>query len=979
MKIHVCVCLFFLIRFYSVLGQNQHTSDSLKIVAYKEKIIQFINPQPDSALYYIKKADEVAKNANYGIGQADADYLYAQYFRRTQKIDSAIFYFAKSVALSEKIKYSNGISRGNNGLCRNYYLIGNFDEAEKACNKALAELNNSTDIEQLILADTYLALGTVYMRKNNIPFAQKNFLIVDSLHQIKPIRPDIIAAVYQNLGGVYLDFDDVNLADAYYQKANDEFSKLPPGAAEFYLNTNNIEIGKLAYKKGELARADSLLTNSYTFFKKIRDNQTLLEVNRFLAKVKVEKMEFQQAEVLLEESFQLNQEFNFKLEAATSAIDIAKIELNKKNVRIALGWANKAKELNMEIKSSQVKKDMAFLLSEIYYELKDYKQALTYNNIGVQIKDSISQVQSLETLREIEGKYQTSQRDREITLLKTKNQLAEEQKTSQRNLLLGGLGFTSLAGLFLFMLFRNRQKTNNKLRELDTLKSNFFTNISHEFRTPLTLISTPIQEALSKKDLSQEQRSHFQIASRNTKRLLSLVDQLLLLSKIDSGTLKLQLEQGPVMTFIAAWCESFSYLAEQKNISFEFNCKDRGAIAWFDADALQKIVVNLLANAIKYTPENGHINVSASCSGKQLTFEVANTGQPLSKNQIDTIFNRFYQVNGQHEGAGIGLSLVKELVTLHQGTIGAQSDKQGITFKVILCTDNEKLKNFTLKSNPTSLGMPDHLIDTITIEESGYPHTEEVHDDTLPILLLVEDNTDLITLLTDTFKNEYKVLTASNGEEGISTAFEMVPDIIVSDVMMPVKDGVELTKTLKKDERTSHIPIVLLTAKAGDENKLIGIDVGADDYMTKPFNQKILVSKVENLIALRKKLRSRYSQEVILKPKDIAISSVDEQFLEKVQKVLDQNLVESSFTIDAFSEAVHMSRMQLHRKLKALTGLSASEFVRSQRLKLAASILKKSDINISEVGYRVGFNDPAYFAKCFKEAYNCTPSQFVNQ
>ena len=172
---------------------------------------------------------------------------------------------------------------------------------------------------------------------------------------------------------------------------------------------------------------------------------------------------------------------------------------------------------------------------------------------------------------------------------------------------------------------------------------------------------------------------------------------------------------------------------------------------------------------------------------------------------------------------------------------------------------------------------------------------------------------------------------------------------------------------------------MLLTAKAGDENKLIGIDVGADDYMTKPFNQKILVSKVENLIALRKKLRSRYSQEVILKPKDIAISSVDEQFLEKVQKVLDQNLVESSFTIDAFSEAVHMSRMQLHRKLKALTGLSASEFVRSQRLKLAASILKKSDINISEVGYRVGFNDPAYFAKCFKEAYNCTPSQFVNQ
>jgi YesN/AraC family two-component response regulator len=208
---------------------------------------------------------------------------------------------------------------------------------------------------------------------------------------------------------------------------------------------------------------------------------------------------------------------------------------------------------------------------------------------------------------------------------------------------------------------------------------------------------------------------------------------------------------------------------------------------------------------------------------------------------------------------------------------------------------------------------------------------------------------------------------------------EQVPDLILSDVMMPGTDGIELTRTLKADERSSHIPIILLTAKAGDANALTGINVGADDYITKPFNQKLLKSKVASLIALRKKLQSRYSQEVILRPKDIAITSVDERFLEKVQAVLDEKLVDGSFSTEAFSKAVHMSRMQLHRKLKALTGLSATEFVRSQRLKLATQLLRESNGNISEVGYSVGFNDPAYFAKCFRETYQCTPTEYAKR
>ena len=543
-------------------------------------------------------------------------------------------------------------------------------------------------------------------------------------------------------------------------------------------------------------------------------------------------------------------------------------------------------------------------------------------------------------------------------------------------MLLGGLGITSIAGIFLFVLYINRQKTNNKLREIDTLKTNFFTNISHEFRTPLTLISAPIQDSLEDQKITDQKRKHFEIAQKSTKRLSSLVDQLLELSKIDSGNRKLLIQKNTPTQMIAAWVESFLYLAQQKEIDFKTDISNKEVEVWFDREALENIVVNLLGNAVKYTPNGGEISIITAIKNGFLNIKVKNTGKGISSSQIKTIFNRFYQTDDQNEGVGVGLSLVKELTDLHGGKIKVTSEPHKWTlFEVSLAIDKTKLKNAVIKEIPDSLpiGKTQTLKPNTHQEENNIPSIE------LPILLVVEDNEDVRTLLTDTFKKEYEVVQAVNGEEGIIKAIDLIPDIIISDLMMPLKDGIELTKTLKEDERTSHIPVILLTAKAGDENELTGIDVGADDYITKPFNQKILKSKTASLVELRKKLQSRYSQEVILKPKDIAITSVDEKFLERVQTILDEKLVESTFTTEEFSKNIHMSRMQLHRKLKALTGLSTSEFLRSQRLKLAARILKQSDINVSQVGYSVGFNDHAYFSKCFKEVFSSTPSEFASK
>lgn len=971
---HRFLFLLFLV-FQNAVSQTGFTSDSITLAENKKKVIHFINPQPDSALFYIKKNLQVSKVSSYEIGIADSEYLLAQYYRRVQKIDSAISYFKQSARRSQNAEYTMGNAIASNGLCRVLYLLGRYEEAEKACNNALFSLENesASEIGYMTKADTHTALGTIYLRKNRIEKAQYNFLTVDSMHQNRPLRPDVIAAAYQNLGGIYLDLDDLALAEDYFYRASDEFKKLPPNAAEYYLSSNNVELGKLALKKGAIAEADSLLSDSYVFFKKIGDEQTLSELTTSLARVKLKSNDVDTASDLFHEAFAIHEKNGFLLEAATVAIELAKVAAQKKDTQVALDWANKAAKLNDTLHNSSIKKDHATVLAAVYAELENYKEAFTYQAIATSLNDSINQVQSAEAIREIDEKYQSAQRDRAIKLLKAESEIAKEQTRNERNFLLGSITIALIALIFLFTLFRNRQKTATKLREIDALKTNFFTNISHEFRTPLTVISAPIQASLETSDLSYEKRKHFEIAQKNIQRLASLVDQLLELSKIDSGNRTLRLQKNKPTQMIAAWCDSFLYLAEQKNIDFQIHISDKEVAAWFDREALENIIINLLGNALKYTPDKGEISLEVAIQNSNLTIKVRNTGLGLTTAQTKTVFNRFYQTDGQNDGAGVGLSLIKELTELHGGNITVASEPTKWTlFEVTICVDKSKLKQATLLETIA----PQPLV-TMPISETNMLETAAVAQESeLPILLIVEDNADVRTLLRDTFKKDYEVVEAVNGAEGISQALDHIPDIIISDVMMPIKDGIALTKILKADERSSHIPIILLTAKAGDENELTGIEIGADDYITKPFNQKILKSKTASLVALRKQLQSRYSQEVILRPKDIAITSVDEKFLERVQKVLDEKLVEPTFTTEEFSKSIHMSRMQLHRKLKALTGLSSSEFIRSQRLKLAVQLLRKSDITISEIGYSVGFNDHAYFSKCFKEAYACTPSDF---
>lgn len=510
-----------------------------------------------------------------------------------------------------------------------------------------------------------------------------------------------------------------------------------------------------------------------------------------------------------------------------------------------------------------------------------------------------------------------------------------------------------------------------RLKDLDEFKTKLYTNISHEFRTPLTLILGPTENQLANESISAPDKKNLTLIQRNAKRLLNLVNQLMDLSKLETGHLKLNVQNDDLGILLKQIASSFQFKTKEKNINFKIGIP-KMADAWFDKDIVEKIVTNLLANAAKYTPENGHIYFNAKQQNEYVILTIINNGSTIKPENLSKLFTRFYQVNSNADGVGIGLALVKELVSLTNGSLVANTvNENEIQFTVTLPIGKEAYK-------PNDIVTIDSAIENSSISEADAVF-DETATETLnkPVVLIVEDDKHVRQYIASILEPDYKVIQASNGDRGIKKALETIPDLIVSDIMMPETTGIELCNTIKNNILTSHIPIILLTAKVGEENELKGLDAGADDFITKPFQSKILIKRIDNLIQLRKSLQSRYSQHSILKTKDLAITSLDKDFLNKIENIFDEHLSNSDFNAEEFSKLMLISRMQLHRKLVALTGLTTTNFMRSQRLKQAVMLLQKSDYTVNEIAYQVGFNTPSYFIKCFKKAYKCTPSDYT--
>ena len=507
------------------------------------------------------------------------------------------------------------------------------------------------------------------------------------------------------------------------------------------------------------------------------------------------------------------------------------------------------------------------------------------------------------------------------------------------------------------------------------LKSRLFTNISHEFRTPLTVITGMADQVQGQPDRWLDKGT--EMIKRNGNQLLNLVNQILELQKLESGSLKLNLIHGDLIKYLKYILESFHSLAESKNVQLHFHTEVEELPADYDPEKIIRIVSNLLSNAIKFAPEGGKIDFSVSLvSNNEKPFyllKVKDNGVGIPTEKLPRIFDRFYQAENLHssigEGTGIGLALVKELVEFMEGKIEASSipGKETI-FSVAL----------PLLANISPIEQADNYPDIFIPQfaDESLPTSDEVTEhDNRPSVLIIEDNKDVVSYLKSCLDGIYQVEVAQNGQEGIDKAIEQTPDLIISDVMMPLKDGLEVCDTLKNDERTSHIPIILLTAKADIESRLSGLTRGADDYLTKPFNEKELLIRMKNLLDIRQALHTRYqSGEPIIPTKDISLKKEDE-FIIKIREIITTHMSDENFKVGTICQEIGMSRSQLHKKIKALTGNSISHMIKEIRINHGINLLKTTDLQVAEIAFQLGFNDSGYFSRVLVAELGKTPSE----
>lgn len=557
------------------------------------------------------------------------------------------------------------------------------------------------------------------------------------------------------------------------------------------------------------------------------------------------------------------------------------------------------------------------------------------------------------------------------------------------------LGFTVLALTAVFFLFKflyNRQLLKNqlalerlekeKIEEVNQMKLRFFINISHEFRTPLTLIVSPLQEIQS---MTNDKRilNQVKVIQRNSNKLLYLINQLMDYRRAELGVFDLKVVEQSPLGLIESSMSLFERLAKQKDIDFILEDELDNRVVVYDPHYLDLILSNLLSNAFKFTPENGSIIVSLKYVDDNFILSVKDTGIGVSPKYQELIFERFYQVNSDNIGTGIGLSLVKRLVDLHHGRIVVHSEpEKSSEFTVFFPQDKTIYTDQELSdihTNEVHTINPREDVDIVRLlkENDSETDVEAEYDENNPVLLIVEDDTDVRNYLVDSFRQSAKVLSASDGEDGLRLIKDNKVDLVLTDVMLPVMDGLKLCKAIKQNIRTSHIPVIMLTAKTNQQDQMEGLTVGADDYVYKPFNISILKMKVHNMLKSRMRTLEHYSNTLDVDPQKITFNEMDKEFIEKAKSIVEENLDNIDFSVDDFCNQMAMSRSNLHLKMKAITGESTIEFIKKIRFSHACNLLKEGRYSIAEISTMVGFNTPSYFTTSFKKYFGILPTEYV--
>lgn len=952
-------------------------TDSAKIVLYGRETWRVRPSNPRLAIEYGLEAIELAKNAKRKNMEVRLTNDIGYSYEVMGEPEKALQYYSEGYRLANEISFISGKVAGLIGIADAYKMMGNYHKSINTHLKAIA-LAKAGEIP-FLLADAHNNLANVYLSQNRYELALENY---QACAEILPDDNRTKAIATLNIGKMYHRLENFDKSIDYLGKASELAKNQSDRLVEAYIFNHK---GKVNQELNNYSDALSAYNEALTRYREMDNMWEIPKVQNDIAGVYFDMGAYEKALTFYQSSLQNVKKSN-DLTKCYALLGAGNCQLKLSQFSNAEITIHNVIELSSRVGDKTILSNAYLALSELYAKTNKFQSAYENQRLYISLKDSLFNEEKSEQIAEMEAKYETVQKTKEIDLLNAQNEISELQlskRESQRNYLLILALIVLTMAVVLYYMYRIKARSNSKLQEVDQLKSRFFANISHEFRTPLTLILSPLKEKISKAD-NPTDKSLFEMMQRNASRLLGLINELLDLSKLESGKLRLLVAKNDINDFVKPIIASFASLAEQKGIVYVANVPKESFHMYFDKDNVQKILNNLLSNAFKFTPDQGRISVDISNDSKCYIIEVRDSGKGIPEAQIPLVFERFQQlendVDGQQAGSGIGLALIKELVELHHGKIKVESEIDvGSVFKVMLPVRDIVYKNDQIASpyNADHAVIVDQELTPIKNDSESPSSETEQHERTIPIVLIVEDNEDLRNYIKQTMSVSYHVMEAKDGLEGKEMAIETVPDIIISDLMMPKMDGIELCDAIRGDQKTSHIPLILLTAKANIESRLEGLQSGADDYLTKPFDAEELLVRVKNLVEQRRKLRMHYGKTITLQPADISITPQDEIFLNKAFEIVEENISNGAFTVEQFQKEVGMSRMQLHRKLKALTDCSASEFIRTQRLKRSAQLLQLKAMNISEVAYASGFNNLSYFAKCFKEQFDISPSEYA--
>lgn len=904
-----------------------------------------------------------------------------------------IQYASQAIELGEKLDFKKGITTGYNNTGVGYYQQNKYEEALVWYNNALAMHRQTGNFkgEGYVLSN----MGLIYWKQGALPTAVEYYLkslkIWDD-HKLESEK----ASIFDNLANVYNEQEEYDLALSNYFKAREIQKKYSKPDHEQSMTVSNIGtayLGKEKYEEAlkyfleslELLPEDEKESRAVSFsnigltYIELKDNTKALD---YLSKALKLQQETEDADGMIH-----------------TLMGLAQTSQQTGKLKESGEYARQALELAQKINDKTVLAEAWQLLSDIAEKQGDYKKAHDYYVNHTNARDSIRNKENIYKIANLQAGFETEKKQAEIELLKKEHR----QQAFRRNTIAAGL----IALLIIAALIVSRQrlkiKQNNqlininaeltrqsqqleaqtkKLKELDQLKSTFFANISHEFRTPLTLILNSLSDRIASVKTTQdkEEQEQLQVMQRNAKRLLNLINQLLDLSKLDAGHMKLLPENIDLNELLSVVHASFSSLSNSKQIHFSLSLPEEKMVCRLDGDKVEKILFNLLSNAFKFTPVGGSIDFKTEIINHTIQVTVQDSGRGIPEQELSQVFNRFYQGKqyyADEQGTGIGLALAKELVELHGGKIWAESSQAGACFILqlpLIAADSEDVVvRPTVKPTDETIAT---VLTTVSPEETN-GDAKFPGDTDRPTILIVEDSEDLRNYIRKHLEGNYEIIETENGKKGLEKTITTIPDLVISDWMMPEMDGITLCHRLKTDERTSHIPVILLTALAGDEAKFRGLETGADDYLTKPFDNRELQIRIRNLIESRRQLRERFSRELYLGPKKVPVSSMDEKFLEKVMQAVETYMGDPDFSMEKFGQEVSLSRMQLHRKLKALTGESPGDFLRTMRLQRARRLLESKAGNVSEIAYEVGFNNLSYFSKCYREQFGIAPNESI--